>query len=80
MNLQTQIFPTIITIRFLMSPIQAQTDPLISQGGENLVYVGVVLVAIGLVVAVGILSPRIEHAVIFAILLSITLIAFFFIK
>lgn len=80
MNLQTIIWQIIIKIRSITSLAQAQTAPLINQGGENIVDVGVVLVAIGLVLAMRILSPKVEHAIFLAIFLSITLMAFFFIK
>lgn len=55
-----------------------KNDPLIDKGAENTVLLGVALLAIAVVVIVRIISPRVEHAVIAAIILSSGLIGLFF--
>jgi presenilin-like A22 family membrane protease len=80
MNLPTQQLLAIITIYFLTLAEPIQKDPLIDQRGEVIVKVCVILLAVGSVIAVKILSPRVEHAIIFAIVVSFGLIAFFLIR
>lgn len=80
MNLPTQKILAIITIYFLTLAEPIQKDPLIDQRGEAIVKVGVILLALGSVIVVKILSPRVEHAIIFAIVVSFGLIAFFLIR
>ncbi len=80
MNLSTQELLAIITIHFLAFAEPAQKYPLMDQRGDVIVNIGVILLAIGSVIAVKILSPRVEHAIIFAILVSFALVAFFIIK
>jgi hypothetical protein len=80
MNLPTQQLPAIIRTYFLISAESVQKDPLIDQRGSMIVDVGVVLLAASLVIAVKMISPRVEHAILLAIFLSVALIAFFFIK
>ncbi len=80
MNLPTQQLPAIIRTYFLISAESVQKDPLIDKRGETIVDVGVLLLAVSLVMAVKIISPRVEHAILLAIFLSLVLIAFFFIK
>ncbi|MCL1463086.1 hypothetical protein [Argonema galeatum] len=80
MNLPTQKLPAIITIYFLTSAESVQKDPLIDRHGAIAVDVGVVLLAVGLVIAVKIFSPRVEHAILLAIFLSFGLIGFFLIR
>ncbi|MEG4171806.1 MULTISPECIES: hypothetical protein [unclassified Microcoleus] len=79
MNWLTPKLPGIIAIYFLAAE-SVQKDPLIDQRGETIVDVGVVLLAVSLVMAVKIISPKVEHAILLAIFLSLALIAFFFIK
>ncbi len=79
MQLQTQrLQPTITPVLISATPIQ--NDPLINRGEEKVVYIGVVLIAVALVIAVWKLSPRVEHAIIFAFVLSIALIGLFLIR
>jgi len=80
MNWLTQQLPGIIAIYFLAAAESVQKDPLIDKRGETIVDVGVVLLAVSLVIAVKIISPKVEHAILLAIFLSLALIAFFFIK
>lgn len=76
MKLQSQRTQKII-IPFLVSVAASQSDPLINQGAEKVVYVGIFLIAVVLTIAIWKLSPRVEHAIIFAFVVSIALIAFF---
>jgi hypothetical protein len=78
MNLQIQRLPAII-FHFLISAVPVQNHSLINRGEENVVYVGVFLIAIGLVAAVGIVSRKIEHALVFAIFITAVIIGFFWI-
>ena len=80
MNLTTQELPAILTIYFFSLAESVQKDQLIDRGGQVIVKVGVVLLAITLVIAVKIISPRVEHAILLAIFLSFGLIGFFLIK
>lgn len=52
-----------------------QEDPLIAQGEEPIVYLGVFLLAISLTIVVGLLSRRLDYAIIFSLLLSVVIIA-----
>jgi hypothetical protein len=52
-------------------------DSLIAKGWETTDYVGVILLVLSLVVLVGIVSRRIEYAIIFALMLSLLIIVFF---
>ncbi len=69
-----------IIIPFLVSVAPTQNAPLINRSGERVVDIGVSLLAVALVFVVWKLSPRVEHAIIFALVLSIALIAFFLIR
>ncbi|HEY9608210.1 hypothetical protein [Allocoleopsis sp.] len=80
MNLLTQPFPASIAIYVLTSAESIKKDPLIDYGGETLVDIGVILLAIGLVITVKIISPRVEHAILLAIFLSLALMGFFLIR
>lgn len=80
MNLPTQQSLASIAIYFLTSAESVQKYPLINQGGEALVDIGVILLAIGLVIVVKIISPRVEHAILLAIVLTLALLGFFFIR
>lgn len=53
-------------------------DPLIARNLEAWQYIGIIGLAVGLIVLVRIFSPRVEHAILFAIFLSVILIVFFF--
>lgn len=54
---------------------QPEKDPLIAQGEENVVYLGVLLLAIGITTGVGLLTRRLDYAIIFSFLLSVVIIA-----
>lgn len=56
---------------------EKQQDPLIAHGLQQEQYVGIIGLAIALIAAVGLLSRRIEYAIIMALILSAILIAFF---
>ncbi len=76
MNLQPQQLQAII-VPFLASVDSIQSDPLIDRGAQTVVRIGVALIAVLLVFIVWRLSPKLEHAIVFAALVSIALIAFF---
>jgi hypothetical protein len=50
-------------------------DPLIAWNLDRVIYIGVFLLAISILVAVGLLSRRFEYALLFALVLSALLIA-----
>jgi hypothetical protein len=52
-------------------------DPLIDWRGEETIRIAVVLLLIALTILVRFLSPRLEHAIIFALVASLIAIAFF---
>ncbi len=52
-------------------------EPMIDQGGQHLVIFGVVLFMLGVIAVVGILSRRIEHAIMAALVMSFGLIGLF---
>ncbi|MEA5504163.1 hypothetical protein VB735_13775 [Halotia wernerae UHCC 0503] len=52
-------------------------DPLIAHNLQKEQYVGIIGLAIALIAAVGFLSRRVEYAIMFAVILSAVLIAFF---
>ncbi|MGA7933797.1 MAG: hypothetical protein WCA35_09640 [Kovacikia sp.] len=58
-------------------PPPSQSDPMVDQGGELTVYIGIFLLIIGIAAIVGIFSRRVEHALMTALGLSIIPIAFF---
>lgn len=55
-----------------------QTDPLIDKSGEVTVYIGTFLTIGAIAAIVGVLSRRLEHAVLTALGLSLIPIAIFF--
>ncbi|MDM9384868.1 hypothetical protein QUB80_29860 [Chlorogloeopsis sp. ULAP01] len=52
-------------------------DSLIATGWETTDYVGVIFLIISLVILVGVVSRRIENAIIFALMVSLLIIALF---
>lgn len=55
------------------SPIPS-SNPLINRGGEDSIYIGVGLLLIAAILAIGFISRRIEYAIVFSVLLSILII------
>ena len=55
---------------------KVEQDPLINQGGKVTIKIGIFLIAILSVILVKVFSPRVEHAILFALFLSIILIGF----
>lgn len=51
-------------------------DPLIAQGWDYVLYIGIFAIAIVSIAIVGVVSPRVENALYFALALSVLLIAF----
>jgi hypothetical protein len=66
-----------IALQANLPPEATQNDSLIARGLQTWQYVGIAALAIGAIVIVGMFSPRVEHAIAFAIFLSVVLIAFF---
>ncbi|MDF5710145.1 MAG: hypothetical protein PUP90_21370 [Nostoc sp. S4] len=58
-------------------PPGTNRDPLIAHSLQKEQYVGIIGLAIALVAAVGFFSRRVEYAIVFAIILSGIMIAFF---
>lgn len=54
-------------------------DPLVNQSWHNFTYIAAIVFAIVLVVMVGVLSKKVEHAIAFALIASLFLIGFFFV-
>lgn len=77
MTTQTQELPKLKASALQENPAVdlPQKDPLIAQGEEHIVYLGVFLLAIGLATVVGLLSRRLDYAIIFSLLLSVVIIA-----
>lgn len=78
MSLPNKEFSTQRTIQETPVPATTQNDPLIAKGLQRGQYVGIFALAIGLIAAVGFFSRRVEYALLFAAVLSIILIVFFF--
>ena len=65
------------TILQTPTPTPTLNNNLVNSGSQNLVYIGVFLLAITLVVVIVIINKKIEYALIFAATLTVILIAFF---
>ncbi|MCA2622166.1 MULTISPECIES: hypothetical protein [unclassified Microcystis] len=65
------------TILQTPTPTPTLNNNLVNSGTQDLVYIGVFLLAITLVIVIGIFSKKIEYALIFAATLTVILIAFF---
>ncbi|MBW4556898.1 MAG: hypothetical protein KME59_13300 [Trichormus sp. ATA11-4-KO1] len=68
--------PLPTTIQESPSTEPIQQDPLIAKGWQREQYIGIAILVISLVAAVGYFSRRFEYALLFAFTLSIILIAF----
>ncbi len=55
-----------------------QKDPLIAQGLQNWQYIGIIALAISAFAVIRVFGPKAEHALLFALALSLVLIIFFF--
>ena len=53
----------------------SEPDTLIAWRLQHIVYIGVFVVASGIILVIGMLNQRIEHAIVFALILSAILIA-----
>jgi hypothetical protein len=65
------------TIEEIPAPRPTPQDPLIARGWQREQYVGIAIVVVSLIAAVGYFSRRFEYALLFAFALSIVLIVFF---
>jgi hypothetical protein len=59
------------------TPTPTLNNNLVNSGSQDIVYIGVFLLAITLVTVIGIINQKIEYALIFAATLTVILIAFF---
>jgi hypothetical protein len=77
MTTQTQELPEPKVVALQENPAvdPPEKDPLIAKGEEHIVYFGVLLLAVGIVTVIGILSRRLDYALIFGFLLSAVIIA-----
>jgi hypothetical protein len=57
------------------TPTPTLNNNLVNSGTQDIVYIGVFLLAISLVIVIGVLNKKIEYALIFASILSVILIA-----
>ena len=64
------------TILQTPTPTPTLNNNLVNSGTQDLVYIGVFLLAITLVTVIGIINQKIEYALIFAATLTVILIAF----
>jgi hypothetical protein len=58
------------------TPTPTLNNNLVNSGSQDIVYIGVFLLAITLVTVIGIINQKIEYALIFAATLTVILIAF----
>jgi hypothetical protein len=58
-------------------PPGTQNDPLIAKGLQKEQYIGIFALGIILIAVIGFFSRRVEYAILFAVVLSVILIAFF---
>ena len=65
------------TILQTPTPTTTLNNNLVNSGTQDLVYIGVFLLAITLVIVIGIINQKIEYALIFAATLTAILVAFF---
>ncbi|MBH8553385.1 hypothetical protein I8751_13575 [Nostocaceae cyanobacterium CENA357] len=65
------------TIEEIPAPSPTPPDPLIARGLQREQYLGIAILAVSLIAAVGYFSRRFEYALLFAFALSIVLIVFF---
>ena len=56
--------------------IQQQKDPLIDYGAEHLIYFGVFLVVVAIAIILGMLSRKLEHALMFSLVLTVIFMIF----
>lgn len=68
---------TSIIVQQVPTPNTTPKDPLISKGWQREQYIGISILFISLIAAIGFLSRRFEYALIFAFALSVALIIFF---
>lgn len=79
MNIQLDaITNQIHRLNLLISEQPTQKDPLINYNEEHLIYGGVFLLVISLIIGLGLLSRKLEYALLCAITLTLILILFFY--
>lgn len=55
---------------------QQQKDPLIDYGAEHLIHFGIFLIVVASAIVIGMLSRKLEHALIFSFVLTIIFMFF----
>ncbi len=73
----SEAFPTYHLAVTALPSKTVPSDPAIDQGAQHVIFLGLALLAIVIVAIVGILSARVEHAIIAAVVLSLCLIIAF---
>lgn len=71
----------LLILRSLFSSVilqiqQQQKDPLIDYGAEHLIYFGVFLVVVAIAIIIGMLSRKLEHALVFSLILTVIFMVF----
>ena len=51
-------------------------DPLIDYGAEHLIYFGAFLIIVAIAIILGMISSKLEYAIVFSLVLSVILMAF----
>lgn len=76
MKTQTQEIPEPKVGALQENPgVDPEKDPLIAQGEENIAYLGILLLAIAIATVVGLLSRRLDYAILFSFIFSVVIIA-----
>lgn len=61
------------------SSITDQDNPLIAHSLQKQQYIGIIVIILALITIVGLLNRKFEYAIIFSILLSVVMVAWFFV-
>jgi hypothetical protein len=64
--------------RIAQAQAEESSPPLVGQGGEDIIYIGIALMVVVIILAVGVINRRIEKAIIFAALVSAAMMAVIF--
>lgn len=60
-----------------LAPPTVPNDPLVNHSWHNFTYIAALIFAIVLIVMVGVISKKVEHAIAFALIFSLLLIGVF---
>lgn len=76
-NLRMKPIRQLLFHQTIILQIESQErDPLIDYGAEHVIYIGIFLIFIALAIVIGMISDKLEHALLFSLTLSVVLIAF----